>query len=512
VASVLRRLLWTAIAAGLGFIVGHRGGTISDSPPNPAAYASLGKQVPLPHHVPSQPKGAAFRFAMVHDVLHERFPKHGPAYYKERNRQTRAKLAKLAPNDPAGFPLTDDLATGLARLGQPEEAIALMRAKLARQQAMKFTGVDLYTSSANLGTLLVYTRFPKASAGDAEAIEQFREGVGLIRKSVELNPGAHFGREQWQATFAEFLLAAMEKPELLKQFDCIGNRIDLSDKQAAPHKRYWEQFDYGHASNFAFRRGDASASVPAFFAPQAELDQPSLWAEVQPIRKYITKVGAETGWEFLLVPSHRAPVTFDEPTLGIIDMWRQGGGANPHLALALGETMLRVGQRFIAWTAYERAAMMADRFWPDPAVQQFLRDHCRRKQEQIEDSLRDSGPRAMETLSELRPRFSEELAHGEQYQRDYQRYEAEKIAAGAKISDEHFFDAFHKGREAIASPVGAEEWIDLVPQNTASEYAAQRAQGWGMVGAGLAAMVAALLLRWKAGKRSTVAAEPDKAE
>ena len=49
--------------------------------------------------------------------------------------------------------------------------------------------------------------------------------------------------------------------------------------------------------------------------------------------------------------SHRKPVPFDEPALGIIGMWRQGGGANPHFALALGETMLRVGQRYIAWCA-----------------------------------------------------------------------------------------------------------------------------------------------------------------
>ena len=39
---------------------------------------------PLPHHIPPTEGGASFRFAMAHDVLHERYPKHGPAFYTER--------------------------------------------------------------------------------------------------------------------------------------------------------------------------------------------------------------------------------------------------------------------------------------------------------------------------------------------------------------------------------------------------------------------------------------------
>ena len=73
-------------------------------------------------------------------------------------------------------------------------------------------------------------------------------------------------------------------------------------------------------------------------------------------------------YRFGHVPSHRMPTSFDEPCLGIVGMWRQGGGANPHFALALAETMLRVGQRYVAWTAYERASRLAERFWPDDAM------------------------------------------------------------------------------------------------------------------------------------------------
>ena len=44
-------------------------------------------------------------------------------------------------------------------------------------------------------------------------------------------------------------------------------------------------------------------------------------------RKYITRVGAEGDWNDVPVPSHREPVAFDEPVLGIIGIWRQGSGA-----------------------------------------------------------------------------------------------------------------------------------------------------------------------------------------
>jgi hypothetical protein len=491
------------IAAVLGFVAGCVTGAVNYFTPNPAHYPFLAKNIPLPHHVPSQRFGAAFRFAMVHDVIHERFPRHGQAYYKERNKQTRAKLAKLAANDQKSFPLTDDLAIGLRHLDRTDEAIALMRAKLARQQAMKYTGRDLYTTSANLGTLLIHANYARASAGDVEAVKRLREGVALIRKSVELNPGAHFGREKWQAALAEFHLAAMEKsgmPEtrrFLEAFDFVGNRLDLAIDEISFHERHFTQTDYGRATTANFGRHGQYSFHPAYSDRDRSLDDPDLWSDLQPMREYITKAGAENGWSDASIPSHRKPVPFDEPMLGVVDMWRQGGAANPHLALAVGETMLRVGQRYIAWTAYERTAKMADRFWPDPDAQQFLRDHCRRRQEQIEKTFRIEWRRHFrpESADTIRTRFNDELAYGEQYQKDYQRYETDKIAAGGDINDEHFFDAFHSNREPIASPVGEEEWFVMVPRNEMQDYANRRVLACGVFGAGLGALGMALLLK-----------------
>jgi hypothetical protein len=41
---------------------------------------------------------------MVHDVIHERYPKYGPAHYRERNRLTREKLAALARTTRRPYP------------------------------------------------------------------------------------------------------------------------------------------------------------------------------------------------------------------------------------------------------------------------------------------------------------------------------------------------------------------------------------------------------------------------
>src|SRR4051812_24787576 len=165
----------------------------------------------------------------------------------------------------------------------------------------------------------------------------------------------------------------------------------------------------------------------------------------------MTNVGSESDWPADLIPSHPKPVPFDEPVLGVIGMWRQGGGANPHFALCLGETMLRVGQRYLAWSAFERAQRLAERYWPDPDLQRFLTDHCRRRQKLIEDQL------PAPDVAELRPRFDAELAYGHRYQQDYQQYEAGQIAKGRSIEDPHFYDDFHAGRPPIASPVGPED-------------------------------------------------------
>ncbi|WP_165246560.1 hypothetical protein [Paludisphaera soli] len=474
--AATRRVALTALAMVAGWCVGWLAGAIPNARRSldKSNYPFLARMVLPPHHAPKYEGGVAFRFAMAHDVIHERFAKHGPAYYRERDRLVRAKLAGLPADDPSAFDLTDDLGVGLDRLGRSDEAVEVMRAKLARQEAKGLQGRDLYTSYANLGTFLIHGAFKAAAAGDAPARERFREGVGFIRKSVEVNPEAHFGREQWQAAIAEFLLAAMDDPSLLKAYDCLGNRLDRPTGEVLDRETNQLDTGYGRPYDLAFSKGEVPPRSPS-------------------IRDHITKVGAEAGWQEVPVPSHRVPVAFDEPTLGIIGMWRQGGGANPHFALALGETMLRVGQRSIAWTAYERAYRLADRYSADPAIQEFLREHCRKRQAQIVESLASEPAR----VASLLPQFEAELAYGEGYQKDYQAFEAAKIAAGASIDDETFFDDFPRASEKIASRSGSEERFAQVDRADMNAYIASDIQAKALFGAGLAALAMAAFLRVK---------------
>lgn len=481
---MLGRLALLAAAAAVGFAVGWVAGFVGHAIPQAENYPFLAERVPLPHHVPPVKGGAALRFAMVHDILHERYPRHGTAYYTERVRLTRQKLAALTPDDPGALALTDDLAVALDRLGRGTEAAALLEDKLRRQVALNRPERELYTTYANLGTVLI--RIPGRGI----------EGLALVRKSVEVNPNAHFGREKWQAQFDAHRRSGAAAAGGV---DAIGNPLDLTVEQALNREATQLDTQYGRPTDMVFSRGEAVGQVPAFFEPGTDPADPARWEELRPVRDHITRVGP------LDSNAQRGTVPFDDPVVAIVGIWRQVRGPDPHLALALGETMLRVGQRHLAWAAFERAQRLAG---GQPA---FLRDHCRARQKDLEESMthtapwthyrlwqRANPPVPAEEVAALRPRFEAELARGEAYQRAYQEYEEKQIAAGVPLDDPHFYDAFHAGREPIASPVGPEEWFTWVPPGRKTEYATARARAWGVVGAGLAALAAAAVIRRRA--------------
>jgi hypothetical protein len=214
------RFLAVALAAAVGGFVAHI--LVRPFVPNPQAMVRI---LPYPHHIPKMPGGVSLRFAMVQDVLTERFARHGRAFYLERNRLAREDLSRLPPSGPWDAQC-DDLAAGLDRLGDDEGAVHVMRDKLASQNERGVAETGRYTTYANLGTFLIHGGLPAAEAGDAAAKERVREGSDFIRKAIEVNPESHFGREQWQVATVEFLLAAIDGPELLRTFDLIGNRLD----------------------------------------------------------------------------------------------------------------------------------------------------------------------------------------------------------------------------------------------------------------------------------------------
>jgi hypothetical protein len=403
-----------------------------------AAFGNFGSSVPYPHVVPKTENGVSLRFAMVHDVLHERFPRHGRAYYLERNRLTQKALdAGQAANDPAASdtsPFVDDLAVGLEFAGEHEEAVRLLRDKLKRQLERGAAKPELYSTYANLGTFLILGPFRQVRPGNEEDNAILREGLAMIETAVEINPDSHFGREAWQAAIIKFMIDLYENPQTLLKVDMIGNSLGDTPHSQSPmiYNRFLRHLD------FAFQARDYLAGT-------------KLWAECAGARSRITR---------LHLPNEKT-APFDEPTLGIIGMWRLGGGAHPYFAVALGETMLRVNQPYLAWSAFERASRMADLVWPDAQLQREFRGHCENRQALIERDL------PADEVSRLRPAFEKELAFGQSFQKDYEAYEAAQIAAGKSIDDPSFYDTFWFTRPPIASPVRSSDWFQTEPKGWA---------------------------------------------
>jgi hypothetical protein len=440
--------------------------------PNPQPHVRV---LPYPHHVPKTPGGVSLRFAMVQDVLTERYPRHGRAYYQERNRQAREDLARIPPGI-TWDALSDDLAAGLDQLGDHDAAVKVMRDKLASQADRGVAESGMYTTYVNLGTFLVHANLRAAETGEAAARKHVDEGLERIHKAIEVKPDAHFGREKWQIQYVDFLLMAIDKPASLRDFDFIGNRLDAEIDPTA--RRAFVGLWVGVEGGLG--------GVGWFMANRIEHGQ----IKRGEVEEFIQLVGAEKGWPVELFPLPREHVPFDEPVLGIIGTWRESG-PDPHFALCLGETMLRVGQRYLAWTAFERASRLADQFWPDPALQEFLRTHCRKRQEMIESQL------PANEVANLRPQFDAELAYGQRYQQEYADYEAEQIAAGRTLEDEHFYDTFNVGRPPIASPVGPEDELRVVSESEEMMLAitpGPRA-GYAALGMGVGAVAMAVWLR-----------------
>jgi hypothetical protein len=424
--TVVVRLVMLAIGAAGGVCTG-----IALVGTHPEHYPRL---FAFPHVVPKSKDLVALRFAMVHDVLHERFPKHSSAYYEERNRLVRKKLEGHNPGDHADEGLIDDLAVGLEFAGDHDTAIQMMRDKLNRQHARDDPRSELYSSYANLGTFLILGPFRKTRPGNKEDVEVLMSGLVMIRTAIDIKRDSHFGREAWQAAIIEYMIRLHEKPETLLEVDMIGNKLDEVPDIKSPL--------------FPSDSGRQLESAE-WAADYLEKTKPWTDEDASSARRNITPIGFRKGG-----------TPFDEPTLGIIGMWRMGGGAHPYFAVALGETMLRVNQRYLAWNAYERAGRMAESVWPDLDLQRRFREHCAKRQKRIEQDLDP------DEVVRLRPAFEAELAFGQAFQKDYQKYEAEQIAAGKSIEDGKFYDAFWATHPPIATPVGkSDRFVGEVPAN-----------------------------------------------
>jgi tetratricopeptide (TPR) repeat protein len=131
-------------------------------------------------------------------VLTGDLQKHSRAFYDAKVLYTRPMIDRgTAPKE-----RYDDLAVALAKLGQLDEAIAILTAKEA-----KYPGE--YTSLANLGTFLMMK-------GDLQG------ALAKLNAAVAKWPDAHFGREVFQLKLLEFALRVAKDPELAKKENFLG--------------------------------------------------------------------------------------------------------------------------------------------------------------------------------------------------------------------------------------------------------------------------------------------------
>ena len=111
----------------------------------------------------------------------------------------------------------DDLAVALAKLGKPDDAIAVLAAK-----EQQFPGE--YTTEANLGTFL-------AMKGDVAG------ALDHLKKAIAINPNAHFGREKFQIQLLEYMQRVAKDKTLAQRENFLGIKMDWQEHIGAISKR-----------------------------------------------------------------------------------------------------------------------------------------------------------------------------------------------------------------------------------------------------------------------------------
>lgn len=142
------------------------------------------------------------RFPGALELIVGKFLRHSEPFYEWRVKDRRADIAahdagekKLSDEQLART--YDDLAVALDNLGRHDEAIETIREK-----AERLPNVGEYETHANLGTFLAHSG-------------RLEEGVAELKKAIEINPEAHFGREKYQVLVIEYVLEKRGRGEVV---------------------------------------------------------------------------------------------------------------------------------------------------------------------------------------------------------------------------------------------------------------------------------------------------------
>lgn len=307
------------------------------------------------------------RFPDVLELLSGRFLRHSEGFYRWRVEDRRACLAAETGDEDERRAWTDDLGVALDKLGEHDRAIALMTEALARDP-------DRYETLANLGTFELH-------AGRLE------EGLEHIRRALEINPDAHFGREIIQQRLVEYVLEIRARRP-------TGLPLDARDlRSALPILR------------------DPRAYESTALEPRAEF-------MVSPL------FGARGFAAYAEEKGHSR----EETLKGVLGMMRFGQHTSPILLEALGDVLIWDHQvkrdaKRLAARAYLKASYHAE----DPWASMWYRARA---------TLTLVGHRGL-SLAQLERSFQAELARGDRYAARIEADEARWREAGDDL-DERF--------------------------------------------------------------------------
>lgn len=138
------------------------------------------------------------------DIIVGRFEREPPRYYSMR----LERVAKEIDAYPSRLDLYDDASVACDVLGRHDEAIEWMARKKTELEKRDFLNSKVYEHwyryHANLGTFYAHRWLKNGARRDN--LSDIKHGRDLIAKAIEINPKAHFGREEWQLMAMEWLI------------------------------------------------------------------------------------------------------------------------------------------------------------------------------------------------------------------------------------------------------------------------------------------------------------------
>jgi tetratricopeptide (TPR) repeat protein len=317
----------------------------------------------------------------IAEVLAGRWERHSAFFYEDRAKRAAATVER----EPTNLAAWDDLAVAYEKLGQVDRAIETIERKAALKPGE-------YTTEANWGTFLVHR-------GDYEA------GLAHLRRALEINPDAHFGRERYQVMAVEYLIAGKADPSVFER------------------------------GSFAWpiAAADALAGRPL---PPTTSPEDELWQQEDVLYR-LRRNGIR----------HAPRPAVDAAITGVVGMLRFGPGTSPHLYAALGDLMIARGDLHLAYRAFKRAR---DNGHPSPTWVDARLEACREGSDSP-DGFDDA-------------QIAAERAAGEAWSLAYQRFEDDLVRRGVAVDDAALapFYETHGGRSESLGRMGlGEMWFKL---------------------------------------------------